>query len=201
MATYHPWEHPTSDPSLAWIDASPDSIIQDDFRLNEGVSCADWFPDDVVFDVSDDYGIKLADSIPNMILLRVVSDRLRKVLEQHAGASIEFLPVRIRDKKRRLVKAPYYVANLLGSVACMDRSRSDFDMSHLDKGQVSRFRRLTLDPSKIDPSVKIFRLAEMMELVLVRDDLAAAIERAGCTGLDLLPLEDFGAEYRPRGAT
>ncbi|WP_437605283.1 DUF1629 domain-containing protein [Sorangium sp. So ce834] len=193
---FYVWTYSEADPSLAWIDELPDGIAEKGYLLNEGAPCAGWFPADAALGISDEYGIKLPDAIPNTALIHVVSDKLRKTLDERSGASIEFLPVRILDKKRRPDKRTYQVMNLLGSVACLDRSRSDFDASHIVKDQVARFRTLVLDEARIGPHAKLFRLADMPDLVLIREDLAAEIQAAMCTGMTFQRVEDYGSEYR-----
>ncbi len=193
---FHVWTYAEADPSFAWIDELPGGIAGKSYLLNEGEPCADWFPADAELGISDEYGIKLPDAIPNTVLIHVVSDRLRRILEERSGARIEFLSVRILGKKRRPDKRPYHVMNLLGSVACLDRPRSDYDVSHILKNQIARFRKLSLDETRIDPQLKLFRLADMPDLVLVREDLVAEIQAASCTGMTFLRTEDYGSEYR-----
>ncbi|WP_437669525.1 imm11 family protein [Sorangium sp. So ce131] len=193
---FYVWTYAETDPSFAWIDALPDGIADRSYLLNEGEPCVGWFPADEELGISDDYGIKLPDAIPNTVLIHVISQKMRVFLEDRSGALLEFLPVRILDKKRRPDKRPYHVMNLLGSVACVDRTRSEFDVSHVLKDQIARFRNLSLDETRIGPDAKMFRLADMPDLVLVREDLVAEIQAAGCTGITFQRIEDYGSEYR-----
>jgi hypothetical protein len=195
---YRPWLANEDDDSLAWIEDAPDEIDEDTFRLFEGAPAKGWFPSGVVFDLEKDSGIKIADAIPNTLSLLILSQPLRDALLRELGPrAIEFLPVRLRNQKKKLVPGPYHVANVLDSVACMDARKSEFRMNPVLKDQVQTFMRLALDRRKIPEEKKLFRLEEQMRLVIVRDDLAAALSPA-FSGMRFPKMEDYGAEYRPR---
>lgn len=193
---YFPWLNDDEDDALAWIDQSPEEIRRKDYLLTTGDRARDWFPDDVMFDLSDDYGIRLADSIPNVLGFLIVSDKLKHILEDQSSTEIEFLPVGIRNQKKRPVDRPYYVANVLGTLACVDIEQSDFTMDAIDKEHVDWFRRLVLDESRIGTNHNIFRLAELPGLILVREDLVDAVLEQDCTGIIFQYLEEYGAEFR-----
>jgi hypothetical protein len=195
---HFPWLSDDEDDSFAWLGPNdPKGLGRNDWRLTEGVHCADWFPGGLVFDLSKQDGIKLTDSVPNTSALLVVSEKLRRVLEREAtGAVIEYLPIRLRNQKGKVVAKPYFLANVIGSVRCVDVKKSDFEMNRISKDQVSHFRRLVLDERKIPTSAGIFRLAEKTALVLVRQDLASAIIKSGCTGMLFQELEEYGSEFR-----
>jgi len=190
---YYPWEH---DEDLAVISRIPASINDHFWKLHEGISCQGWFPEEVLFEVDPNRGIKLADSIPNSLNLYIVSEKLCEILAA-ADTSFEFLEVGILNTKGKNVGKKYYIANLVGSLMCMDADQSDFEQSNLDKKQVSWFRRLVLDESKIPEDKQVIRLGEMTELLLVSEELAIKIVREGkCSGVSLTYIEDYGEEFR-----
>jgi len=193
---YFPWEHDLSDQSLAWLhEQIPDEFGDDFYKWRTGEPLASWFPKDVTFNLSKDHGVKLADSLPNTIGCLVVSEKLRLLLAS-SGATVEFFPVKIRNHKRKVIPEKYHLANVVGLIACTDKSRSDFDLSHID-GRVRRFRRLVLDDSKVPEGTRLFRLAELRELHLVSYDLGIKIKREEkCTGLQLTYIQDYGKEWR-----
>lgn len=195
---YRPWLVDEDDDSLAWIEDAPADLEDEKFKLFEGAPAKGWFPPGLVFDLHKGSGIKLADAIPNTLALLVLSQRLRDALKKELGPRVvEFLPVRVRNQKKKLVPEPYFVANVLDAVACMDARRSQFRMNPVLKNQVQTFMRLAIDERKIPDGKRLFRLEEQMRLVIVRADLAAAISPA-FTGMRFPRMEDYGAEYRPR---
>lgn len=193
---FYPWMGFKSR-ELTSFDQRPDSIRGKAYRLNTGAPCKSWFPEGVKFEVDSKSGPVLADSIPNVVLLKIVSARLKGVLEEQSSGEIEFLPVEVLDHQHVPVDSPYFVANALTVISCMDHEQSDFVMSALDKTQVHHIRRLVLDLTKIPEETNLFRLAEEPDLVLVRGDLAEAINDSGCTGINFTDIRDYGKQYRP----
>ncbi|WP_157774697.1 imm11 family protein [Melittangium boletus] len=191
------------DESFAWLDSHrKEELDGKGYLLNEGVPCKDWFPEGLIFDLSKERGSKLTDSIPNTFALLVVSARLKGLLEKETPqGTIEFLPVRLRTPRKKVLDAPYFIANVLGTVACMDVKKSDFTMGRIIKDQVQHFRRLVLQEEKIPKNAKIFRLAERSRLILIREDLGQTIVDEDCTGMIFQELEDYGSEFRERAGT
>ncbi|OJH34180.1 imm11 family protein [Cystobacter ferrugineus] len=201
--SYYPWVNDEEDESFAWLDSHrKEELDGKGYLLKEGVPCKDWFPEGLIFDLSKEGGSKLTDSIPNTSALLVVSEKLRGILEREtAKGTIEFLPVRLRTPRKKVLDAPYFIANVLGTVACMDAKKSDFTMDPISKDQVHRFRRLVLQEKKIPKDTKIFRLAERSRLILVRENLGQTILDEDCTGMFFQELDDYGSEFRKRASS
>ena len=194
---YFPWED-DEDEDLAHINKIPIEINEDLWKLDEGISCKDWFPDELTFELNPNYGMKLGDSIPNSLSIKVISEKLKMLLEENCN-NFEFFPVDIINPKGKKTRKAYYVANLIGTLHCMDLNKSQYRYSNLDKGQMARISELSLDESKIPKGTQIFRLGEMTELLIVADPLAEIIsDKNKCTGIFLTYLEDYGLEYRKK---
>lgn len=192
---FYPWLH-SHDEELAYINQRPSNVRRKGYLLKKGVSCKDWFPEDAEFQLDDESGMVLADVIPNSVLWRIVSAPLKKLLEKHASCEMEFLLIRIRDHRGQLIEEPYYILNVLETVSCMDRQKSDYDASALDESQVVTFRHLYLDTDKIPENTNLFRFGEEHDMFMVRENLMQILIDAGITGLAFTSLEDFGKEYR-----
>jgi hypothetical protein len=196
IVDYYPWCD-DQDESFAWIVETPKEIDDDEWRLGEGKPAASWFPKEVTYRLEKEGGVKVGDYIKNASRLLFVSARLKEFLEKNASESrIEFFPVKIRNHKGRLIDKPFFIANPIGAVACLDQEKSDFRWGAIAKDQVDRFRRLVLDESKIPRDLKLFRLAEQTNLVIVRRDLAQDIVDNDFTGMFFMEMEDYGMEWR-----
>lgn len=77
-------------------------------------------PSGVVFDFAVDGGINPGDSVPNALGLSIVAEKLQGILEASSGARFELLEVRLRNHKKKLLPAPFFIANLLDVIACVD---------------------------------------------------------------------------------
>ena len=193
---YYPWLVEDEDDSLAGIFDFPRIIEKKGYLLNIGVSVKEWFPDDLVIDFDKSKGDKLSDSIPNYSTKMVISAKLKSILEEKSDAQFEYFPVRLRNKKNKLIEEPYFMANLLDTVERVNMNKSKFVMDALVKDQVDWFTHLYLDKKKIPHDKKIFRPKVKKNLILVREDLAQDILRAKCTGMLFRYLDDYGSEYR-----
>jgi hypothetical protein len=83
-----------------------------EYRLYEGKWIEDW-PDDVEFVVD---GKQLEDFIVGGLHWRLISDRVRKVLEQENIQSVQFLPVKVFYAKSNDYIGPYWVLNIIRNV-------------------------------------------------------------------------------------
>ena len=172
---YHVW---TSDynESYAQITKLPPELNDNLWKLHKGISCSDWFPENVTFELSPNSGIKLTDFIPNVLHFILVSDKLKSILEGASG-QFEYFPIELLNARGKKVSKPYFLANLVGTLDCLDKQNSEFEMSSMDKSQVLCFKKLMLDKEKLDDKLNIFRLAEMTQLHIVTRDLAVEIKR------------------------
>lgn len=200
MATkrvFLPWVHAQSPEYAILKTGMPKGTIGVLARVAFGRPIADAYVEDMVLDLEPGSGRFLPDSLDNTGNVYIVSGRLRDLLSA-TGASFEFLPVRIRNHKKRVEKAPYYLANLLESIDCMDKARSDFDPSEFDESEAFTIRSLVLAPKKIPDEAKIFRLRSLPSLFLVRSDLADEITRVKkFEGMLFKDIERYGEEFRP----
>lgn len=197
---YFPWLEDDEDSSLAWLNYVPNALrdLPEEFELHRGIPVQRWFPRDVTFPMAQDRGIELADSLPNALNLIFVSERMKGFLQERSGARIEFLPIRVKDQKKRLVPGPYYIMNLLDMVECVDLEKSKFRRSSIEPEFIFHVYQLVLDESRIPNDAKLFRLKEKPDLFIVRQDLAQELIDAGFKGMMFQDLEELGKEWGER---
>ena len=122
---YFSWKNET-DEDIASINKIPSEINDNLWKLDEGISCRDWVPEDLTFELDSNSSIKLGDAIPNSLGICIVNDKLRSILEEFEG-SFKIFPIKIKNAKSKISKKKYYIANLVGKVSCMDiRSLYEF---------------------------------------------------------------------------
>lgn len=177
------------DPSFCAIYDTPDDMPNLHFPVDGlplGSSTYQY-----VFDMAADVpGIVVPDVINNTFGYTLISARMRQFLEDRAGAGIEYVPFRLRNHKGRFVDAELYIANVLGSVDCVDRSRTAGRDDPVNPGRYSKITRLVFDPSRLDPELNLFRLAVRPKYLVLREDLKAAMEAEGLTGAAFLRVGD-----------
>lgn len=119
----------------------------------------------------------------------IVSQKFKDALASAGADNVEFFPVSIMEPTKRPLGA-YYALNIIGRIACMDRSRSKFTTW---EEQVARIRSLAIDESAIK-EIKILRLHEEPTVLLVDEDVASAVR--GLKGVLLMPAEGWSDKYR-----
>ncbi|WNG20181.1 imm11 family protein [Cystobacter fuscus] len=162
--------------------------VKQPWLLRSGERLADKFPMNASFYMSkDEPGMKLDDFIANKFRRLFVSERVQKILANEP-IDIEWLPVTLVDKKDRPVTAPYFIANVLGKVDCIDLARSDYDRSSFKPEEVLVFRCVQLDPAKIPDKPSLFRIKDQPSTFIIRSDLVEKLNAAKAGGFSLLEL-------------
>ena len=174
------------DESNVLVSNIPEGLVRQ-YQLLKGISRAKDWPDDVTAKFSDmrPEGMRLTDFIRSSFTWLFVSDRFKKVLEDVGVTNVEYLPIKMKNHKKKLVDAKYWIANFTVLVEAVDRSKSVFRVDAADDTKISKFDSLVLLPEVEKNGPAALRMKEWPQLMLVREDLAARIKEAGFTGFTL----------------
>ncbi|AKQ70061.1 hypothetical protein A176_006973 [Myxococcus hansupus] len=164
-----------------------------EWKFDEGISLAKEFPAGGEVSFSDNYpdDRNLYDFQPNLMSDLLVSGRARKLIESLEVANAEWLPVVVKDHKGNVVGPDYAFLNLQGAEDAIDMERSQYEMDSLEKDQIGQIDELALNTSAINPNAKMFRCTKERRLILIREDIHAAFEQAGLTGLRVYEAEGW----------
>jgi hypothetical protein len=144
-----------------------------------------------------------------------VSPRLWALLERHAPGAAQFLPFRMRTVYGDKLATGYCLVNYLRWVDCIDRERSEIDLSsdvvdpkdpwapYNELGDVV-FKKVVLRRRKIGDT-RLFRFRGNSEQPVMREDLRDTLLEARITGISFTPIEVVGGGGtclggEPRGA-
>jgi hypothetical protein len=183
----------TDDPTAVFID-SPAEEYPMDYRLREGHKLADEWPSDATyfFSAAAPEGMVLTDAIMNPMGLLMVSNTLRELLLTfELKGLVEFLPIVIKNHKKRLATKEYSLANSVQLTSAVDRKESTFKVSSLDENQLRRIDKLVLRPEITTSGPPVLRLAENPMYHLFREDVVAAIKGANLTGMTFVSAPEF----------
>lgn len=175
------------DRRFVWLESLPSSI-QKTWKLTEAVSMYEDFPPDAEFPIDPQRGDLLPDIVPNVFNVLIVSSRIRSIFTEEAIDDIEYLPLIILDKKGRVKSDTYCVANLIGSVDCLDVANSIYKDDSLEKGQIRSIHRLNLLHQQIPQDIRLFRLTQRRYMFLIRNDLLKKLRDQDVTGLETFGL-------------
>jgi hypothetical protein len=154
-------------------------------RFWRGESLGEDFPKDATFRMRSEFpkNTVLTDSLSNLDSLIVGSERLRDFFVAQDVSHLENYAVEIRDHKNKPVKNKYYIINPISNVDCLDPAASGATMSRIKPTKVQFIKKLVLREDAVDPARKIFRITNFDMIVIVREDLAAAMDKEGFTGV------------------
>lgn len=188
----------TDDETNAYLNLETPDAIPKQYQLLKGVSRLDGWPEDVVFEFSKDFpeGMNLTDYVENSSQWLIISDRFRAVLEEFDVKDIEYLPVKIKNHKGRMVSEHYWIANFLVLTEAVDRECSIFDDNPGSENGIFSFDKLVLRKDILKSGPVIFSLKEEPMTVIARQDLVERIEEEGLTGVEFVETDNFSSlEY------
>jgi len=167
--------------------------LEETFRLMEGVPMLAGYPSDVQFHMNPDFpdDLLLVDNSLNSDLCIVASGRLQQALRKRELAKVEYLPVAIIDHKGGTAANDYCIVHPLEPVDCVDRAQSVFKVSRIEPDRIDRFKKLVIDAARVPKDRYIFRLKGFWDIVVVRAELAAELDKEKFTGLGWLPIEKY----------
>jgi hypothetical protein len=155
----------------------------------EGSRVGSRYPSGVRFQMAAEVaGLQVTDVLRNALGYLMISSKLKNLLEKHSTAEIEFLPFTLLNHKGRVAARECHIANVIGTVECVDLARTEGSPSEIDPGEMLRITRLHLLPERIVPARDLFRIASQPRTLLVREDLRQVLEAEGITGARFLAL-------------
>ena len=164
------------------------------YKLYEAISLTDDYPADVQIRMNDDF----PDSIGLYDVLSVlgggnfvVSEKMKEFLENAGVNNVQYFPITVLNHKGRKTAEKYVVVNILSMVDCIDRTKTSYKISALDEELMKKISNLTIDESKIDPTLLLFRVKYIRHKIIVRRDFAEKLRDAGFKYFQLSEIEEI----------
>ena len=126
----------------------------------------------------------------------IFSPKLMACLADVGVKNIQYFPIRLVEKKAKKVTDDYRLANIVGSVACLDVENSEVTKLSSGRGfrAVEQFNLLE-DRIKPLPGTKtkplLFRLAEFKYHVIADEAIKATCEKNKITGAEFVPTQEY----------
>ncbi len=124
----------------------------------------------------------------------LVSDKLRKVLES-LNTEIQFLPVKIMERKSKKELPNYYIANILRVVDALCLEKSVYFEVYIEKlGTIYNVVKYGIFAEKTENS-DVFKLANRQEIpIFVSENFKNKVEKEEITGIYFLEIKVFEKE-------
>lgn len=164
-----------------------------DFEFTYGVSMAAAFPKNVRAPMDGDFkkATGLTDDLKNLDGVKVCSKRLVEFLQKNDVRHVEYLPISIINHKGKVASSDYFIVNPVGLVDALDLKASEPDYNSIKEDMIDSVVRIVLNPKRLDPERKVFRLKGFFSPVLIEKGLADAMKAAGMVGPFFKELEFY----------
>lgn len=151
------------------------------------------FPPDVTMAMRSDRpdNTILTDCLHNTDSILVASEKLTDFLRERELAHLEYLPLTVLDHRGKKLKTSYFIVHPVELVECVNAKASGGKPSLMTPGMLMSIRKLVLDEPRIPATRQIFRAKEFPGPLLVRRELATAIDAAGFVGPRWVELTKF----------
>lgn len=158
-----------------------------------GIKCESW-DGNFCFYYDEKEGNRATDFLANDMGCFLVSDKLRKVLES-LNTEIQFLAVKIMERKSRKELPDYYIANILRVVDALCLEKSVYYQSYMAKlGIICNVVKYGIFAEKTENS-DVFKLADGQEIpIFVSENFKNKVEKEEITGIDFLEIKVFENE-------
>ena len=142
------------------------------FPVRKGKHCTMPFPD-----------MPISQPVP------VCCDRVKMLFERIAPKDLQFLPIALEYKGKKMGDSPYWIMNLLRLVDCVDETQSNWSIGY---GGFKTYRSWIMDKSRIPTDASVFRVVGAEYPVVVTEAVRCEVEQATITGVGFLELGYLG---------
>ncbi|WP_163993683.1 imm11 family protein [Pyxidicoccus caerfyrddinensis] len=139
---------------------------------------------------------KLYDFVDSILDIRVVSERVRRIILELAPQDVEFLPVTLVDHQKDVVSRDYFIMNVVAGRDVIDLERSTVDMSSILPEDIDDVSELVLKDDIPEEGPKVFRPKHLRIYTMVDPTVQAALTAAGLTGVKFLSANGWDGKFR-----
>jgi len=129
---------------------------------------------------------ELPDLLESVWASKVVSAKLKGVLEKNCPKCIQYIPVKLEEYPN----LKYWIANVLTSIPCLDREKSKVTTSPQPPHAVRRVSKLVLKPIPGDAPA-LFHMEELPAAILVSANLRQALESASESAGEFIVVKEY----------
>lgn len=116
---------------------------------------------------------ELPDLLESSWSAKMVSAKLKRVLDKHCPECIQYIPVKLEDYP----DSKYWIANVVTNVSCLDRDKSKITTFQTRPQAIKTIKKLVLKPIE-DDAPQVFHMQELPPVLLLSDVLRQALQAA-----------------------
>jgi len=130
------------------------------------------------------------DFCPDMItyLIPLFSDKLRQALDALGIDNIDYYAVRLTHPRNVEIDTTYWLANVVGSVECLDVENSN--VTRKEGRKTYKIKSFVIDESRVGDA-RLFRLAEKKTIILIDQTLKDELEKLDLKDVRILNTREY----------
>ncbi|MCK4260905.1 MAG: DUF1629 domain-containing protein [Halanaerobiales bacterium] len=156
------------------------------YDLCKGVYFEQW-NENFTFYYDSTEGDNPTDYLANNLGWFLISSKFKKILEGIGIQSIQYLPVKVKQKNGNQELSGYFVANIIVLVDALNLAQSIYTEFHLDNEKILSIKKYALNKNKIE-NLHVLRLIDYNIPIFVSEDVKKEIKNNNITGCDLLEI-------------
>ncbi len=119
----------------------------------------------------------------------LINNKVKTVFDRLGISNIQYFKARLIDQATQTVDENYYVANIIGSYACVDHAESELEL--FDDGSIEFIDKLVLKLDERNDYEHVFRLAEFPALLIISQMLKDSLLESKITGFKFYEPSEF----------
>lgn len=154
-----------------------------EYIMADGKPIEEW--NEPLFEYDSSEGKILTDYLANVYRWLIVSSDFRRLTAEFMANDVQYLPIRVTDRKSGRSAEDYCAANVITTVDAFDPENSEYDVFEAKGKKVMFVRKYALHKSKIGGK-HIFRLEKDTIPIFVSEAIKDIIKKNRLTGFDFL---------------
>jgi len=119
----------------------------------------------------------------------LINNKVKAVFDALNIKNIQYFNTQLLEKNNQLTNQEYYIANVVGKHACVNKEASKLDL--FDDGDIEFINKLVLTMNSGNDYEHIFRLAEFPSILIISNMLKTALLKNNITGFKVYKPESF----------
>lgn len=132
--------------------------------------------------IDEEEGNRITDYVGNDIHWFIVTEKLKKILEEHNIGNVKFYKIDVEDKNN-IMDTNLYVVNICTVVDALNLENSTYSVYKTEKTEMLSVIKYAIDESKVE-GYDLFKLENDKIPIFVSERLVKAMKKAKITGCD-----------------
>lgn len=158
--------------------------VDNEYVLNEGRYISTW-DENFVFEYDPNEGTVFSDYITNDLGWILISEKMKRVMQDAGEVSIQFLPVVIKNKETNETHHQYSVLNVTQLTDALDLNNSEYKEFKTTDHTMLLVKKFAILKAKV-AGKHVLRLLNQDGPLFCSEAVVSSLTHAGVTGCDFL---------------